>query len=378
MAFCVSLEGQTTSSLSIYATSAFNSHSLISTVLVVQNLCNGRSCFSPGVCRATVYDTDCSVAVIKSPMAKIADVFGRFEAFCVSVLIYVLGYIAMAVSNDVSTYTLAQVLYSAGSTGLQILQQVFIADSSDLLDRALLSATPEMPFLVTVWIGPTIARETLKHASWRWGYGIWSIILPASFFPLALTLLVNQRKAKRLNLIKQRSEQRLTFFTVVKRTWYDLDVFGLLLLSAGVTLILVPLTLTANAKTAQDRGIVSMIVVGLVCLLLFPFWETSKRLAPTPLLSLHLLRQRTALAGCALAFFYFSTPSFPPPPFLLCDLHISCQLTRFASGFLLLCAAVPQLLPPSGAGVRCCNGRPCFTSFCVYLNSCCIWGVNTN
>ena len=43
MAFCTSLEGQTISSLSAYATSAFSEHSLISTVLVVQNVVNGDS-----------------------------------------------------------------------------------------------------------------------------------------------------------------------------------------------------------------------------------------------------------------------------------------------------------------------------------------------
>jgi hypothetical protein len=43
MAFCTSLEGQTVMSLSAYATSAFSKHSLISTVLVVQNVVNGKS-----------------------------------------------------------------------------------------------------------------------------------------------------------------------------------------------------------------------------------------------------------------------------------------------------------------------------------------------
>lgn len=43
MAFCTSLEGQTVMSLSAYATSSFSKHSLISTVLVVQNVVNGES-----------------------------------------------------------------------------------------------------------------------------------------------------------------------------------------------------------------------------------------------------------------------------------------------------------------------------------------------
>lgn len=46
MAFCTSLEGQTVSSLSAYATSSFSKHSLISTVLVVQNVVNGKRVIS--------------------------------------------------------------------------------------------------------------------------------------------------------------------------------------------------------------------------------------------------------------------------------------------------------------------------------------------
>jgi MFS family permease len=251
------------------------------------------------------------LAVIKPPMAKVADVFGRFEAFCVSILIYILGYIQMAASTNVQTYASAQIFYSAGSTGLQILQQVFIADSSDLLNRAFLALLPEFPFLVTVWLGPTIADAVLRSSSWRWGYGMWAIILPAAFLPLALSLLLNQRKARRLNLIKSsRHKRKQSFIAVVKRTWYDLDVGGLTLLSAAVTLILVPLTLAANSKNGWgNANIIVMMVVGVVCLFFLPFWEGSKRMAPKPLLSLHLLRQRTALAGCALAFWYFSTYS---------------------------------------------------------------------
>ncbi|KAK1148336.1 hypothetical protein N8T08_010146 [Aspergillus melleus] len=302
MAFCTSLEGQTTMSLSAYATSAFSKHSLISTVLVVQNVVN---------------------AVIKPPMAKVADVFGRFEAFCVCILIYVLGYIQMAASNNVQAYASAQIFYAAGSTGLQILQQVFIADSSSLLNRAFLALLPEFPFLVTVWIGPMIADAVLQNLSWRWGYGMWSIILPASFLPLALSLLLNQRKARRLNLIKPRKTRRLGFFAAARRTWYDLDMFGLMLLSAAVTLILVPLTLAANAKNGwKNNSIMAMIGIGVVCLLVLPVWETSKRLAPKPLLSLHLLKQRTALAGCALAFWYFMAFYFSVQPYLYSYLQV--------------------------------------------------------
>lgn len=108
-------------------------------------------------------------------MAKVADVFGRTEAFLISMLLYVLGYIQQAASRDIGAYASAQIFYAAGSTGLRILQQIFIADTSDLLNRALLSSLPDTPFLVTVWIGPEISGA-LGTPHWRWGYGMWYVI----------------------------------------------------------------------------------------------------------------------------------------------------------------------------------------------------------
>ncbi|EFW15560.1 hypothetical protein D8B26_002337 [Coccidioides posadasii str. Silveira] len=302
MAFSTSLEGQTVMSLSPYATSSFSKHSLISTVLVVQNVTN---------------------AVIKPPMAKIADVFGRFEAFCIGVFIYVLGYIQMAASKNVQTYASAQIFYSAGSTGLQILQQVFIADSSDLLNRALFANLPDLPFLITVWVGPMVASAILQNLTWRWGYGMWVVILPLAFLPLALTLWLNQRKAQKLQLLQPKPWKGKGLRSLLRSTWYELDLFGLMLLSAALILILVPLTLASNAKdTWQNGSIIAMIVVGCICLVALPFWETSKRLAPHPLLSLKLLKQRTALAGCAFAFFYFMAFYLSIQPYLYSYLQV--------------------------------------------------------
>lgn len=114
-------------------------------------------------------------------MAKVADVFGRTEAFTISMILYILGYVQQAASQNIGTYASAQIFYAAGSTGLRILQQIFIADTSDLLNRALLSSLPDTPFLVTVWIGPEIAGK-LGTGPWRRGYGMWHVLsLPPQF-----------------------------------------------------------------------------------------------------------------------------------------------------------------------------------------------------
>ncbi|KAL8874646.1 MAG: hypothetical protein Q9174_000051 [Haloplaca sp. 1 TL-2023] len=288
LAFFTSLEGQTTINLTVFATSAFSTHSLVATVLVVQGVVNAP-------------------AVVKPPMAKIANAFGRLEAFSLSVVLYVAGYIQMAGSNNVRTFASAQIFYSAGNTGLQILQQIFIADTSDLLNRALWSSLPDIPFLITVWVGAPIADSIIARTTWRWGYGIWTIVLPVAFLPLALALILNMRKAKSLGHIPPSPLKGLSLAGGIKNVWFELDIMGLLLLTAAFSLILIPCTLAQTATGGWNNGsMIAMVVVGALCLVCFPFWESSKRLAPRPFLSLRLFKNRTVVAGCAIAFFYFA------------------------------------------------------------------------
>lgn len=238
-------------------------------------------------------------------MSKIADVLGRFEAFTISVVIFVIGYIQQAASNSVRAYAAAQIFYSTGSTGLQILIQIFVADTSDLLNRALCSTLPQVPFLFTVWIGPEIADAVLRTASWRLGYGIWIVVLPVAFLPLALALIINQRRAAKHGLLPKSQFEGKSPFAILQTIWYELDVFGLILICAAVSLILIPLTLAANTGW-DDSGLIVMLSIGAICLIAFPFWERSKTLAPRAFFPRNLLRQRTVVAGLALAFFYFS------------------------------------------------------------------------
>ncbi|KAK5174646.1 uncharacterized protein LTR77_001728 [Saxophila tyrrhenica] len=283
LATATSLEAQTTGNLTIFATSAFSSHSLVATVGVVQGVV---------------------LSVAKPPMSKIADVFGRFEAFSLSVFIYSIGYIQQAASNSVQTYAAAQLFYAAGSTGLQILIQIFIADTSDLLNRAFVSALPDVPFLATVWIGPELAETILKTISWRWGYGIWAVVLPTAFLPLGLSLFANQRKAARRGLLPKSQFEGLNTLEIAKTLWYELDIFGLLLICAAFSLILIPLTLASSAGW-ENSSLISMLTIGCLCLIAFPFWERSKRLAPRAFFPRALFKNRTVVAGLGIAFFYF-------------------------------------------------------------------------
>ncbi|KAF2400833.1 hypothetical protein EJ06DRAFT_476754 [Trichodelitschia bisporula] len=285
MANITSLEVQVTSTLTPFATSAFLAHSLVSTVTVVQGVVN---------------------SVIKPPISKIANVFGRFESFTLAVTIYIVGYIQQAASHNVRTYASAQIFYAAGSQGVQILQQIFVADTTDLLNRALFSTLFDLPFLWTVWAGAPIAQRFLAGPGWRWGYATWAIVLPVAFAPLAVTLWWNQRRAAQRGILPKSALAGLSFWQGAKKLWFEMDVFGLLLLSAAISLVLIPLTLAASAKGGwNNASIIAMLVVGGVCLVVFPFWERSRLLAPHAFFPARMFKERTVMAGIGIGFFYF-------------------------------------------------------------------------
>ncbi|QDS75197.1 hypothetical protein FKW77_008748 [Venturia effusa] len=283
MANSTSLEVQVTSIMTPYATSAYSAHSMVSTISVIQGVVN---------------------SVIKPPMSKLADVFGRPESFSLAIFLYTIGYIQQAASNNVRTFASAQIFYSAGSQGLQMLQQIFAADTTDLVNRALVSTLFDTPFLWTVWAGAPIAQRILPN--WRWGYGIWAIVLPILSTPLLLTLFLNQRKAKKLGLLPVSPNQGKSVIQVAKSLWFDLDIFGLLLLAAAISLILLPLTLAPRADGGwTNRSMIAMLIIGSVCLLAFPFWERRGRFAPKAFFPKELFHNRTVLAGLSIGFLYF-------------------------------------------------------------------------
>jgi MFS family permease len=302
-------------------------------------------------------------------MGKIADVFGRLESFSITIFLYTIGYIQQAASQSVEAYASAQIFWAAGFNGLQILQQIFVADTTDLLNRALFSTLFDVPFLWTVWAGPPLGAKILADTTWRWGYGIWAIILPVCFVPLAVSLIMNQQRAKRLGLYFPSALHGRSVSNILKNLWYDLDLFGLLLFAAAISLILLPLTLAPNASREwRTPSMIAMLAIGGVLLLCFPFWETNKKLAPKAFFPPNLFRKRTVIAGILIAFFYFSESRY------IVYLEPS-QANPERSGFLYECFPL-LLLIPSHCAERVDNFSWLHhSSLLVYLNrvlDCCV------
>lgn len=239
-----------------------------------------------------------------------------------------IGFLIFASGKNITTLAGGQFFQSFGSTGNQILLQVFIADTSDLLNRALWSTLPDIPFLFTVWLGPLLA-DTFTKKNWRLGYYIWAPIIPFSFLPLGISMFINQKKAVKKGLIEPstwRSKFQRENLTKMLR---DMDPVGIFLLVAGLSLLLVPITLAASVTSAtlsssgwKSPAILVPIVLGCLCLFAFPFWETKASSVPFPLVPLHLFKNRTVTCGCILGFFYFMAFYLSVQPFFATYLQV--------------------------------------------------------
>ncbi|KAG8752254.1 hypothetical protein FRC14_007194 [Serendipita sp. 396] len=296
-AYVYSLDLQTTYFYTQFATSSFSTHSLLASIEVAAQII---------------------LAVAKPIIARISDLQSRPFAYFVVVISYVLGYILIASSKGVSQFAAGRVFQSLGSAGLQLLTQVIVADYTSLKYRGLVSALMNLPFIINAFVGSKVAASiTDRNAlnGWRWGYAMFSILIPVSLSPVIATLVWGERKAKRLGIVSEvqnkalvSDEVQTTRFQGITRKILgfavDMDLLGLLLLGTGWALFLLALTLNRSAKGGWDNpSIIAMLVVGPVIVILFAIYEV--KWAKFPVIPGHFLRNRAVFAAALIGFFDF-------------------------------------------------------------------------
>lgn len=280
IAYAYGLDGTVRYAYQTTATASLDTHSLLASINVV---------------RAVI------AAAAQPTAAKIADVFGRFELVCVSVVFYVLGTIIEACANDVATFAGGSVLYQIGYTCIILLVEVIIADTTSLRARLFFSYIPALPFIINTWVSGNITQSVLGVTTWKWGIGMWCIIYPICALPLLITLWFVGRRARKAGVLdKYKSPyQQLGAKRLTMELFWALDVVGIILLIAVFALILTPLTLAGGVSSNWNQGhIIAPLVIGLLCIPAFVFWELK---SARPLVPFDLLKDRGVWAALGIA-----------------------------------------------------------------------------
>ncbi|KAF9020549.1 MFS general substrate transporter [Hymenopellis radicata] len=282
LAYVYSLDSNTTSSFLPFATSAFSAHATIGTI-----------------------DTACDIigAVGKPFIAKFADVTSRPRAYVFSVLWYIVGYIVIASSKSVGAVCAGMVLYTVGKTGLDLVTDIIVADLSPLKWRGFATALPSSPYIVNAFVAAEITEGFLGRGGpnqWRWGYGIFIIMLPVVMAPALAVLFWAELKAARENTVSiassawdrrhEGSDEKITWYTIARDFCIHVDVFGLTLLGTAWALIFLPFTLYADAKGGwHNPSMIAMVTVGGLLLIAFAVYEV--KFASHPLMPKRVLNR---------------------------------------------------------------------------------------
>ncbi|EAW17198.1 putative MFS siderophore iron transporter [Aspergillus fischeri NRRL 181] len=269
------LQSSITGNLSAYVTSGFESHSLIPVISIVSS-----------VMSAATY----------MPLAKVLNLWDRSIGFLIMVAFATLGLILSATCHDIGTYCAAQVFYSIGFAGIIFSVDVITADTSTLRDRGLAYAFTSSPYIITAFGGPA-AAEHFYDSNWRWAYGCFSIVLPVVALPMFCLLRWNRHKAKKSGLLKAKPGSGRTWKESIRHYIIEFDILGVFFLAAGLVLFLLPFSIAGSTEDDwKSASIITMLVIGLLCLLVFALVE--RFVAPVPFLPWALLASRTVLGAC--------------------------------------------------------------------------------
>ncbi|KIX09571.1 uncharacterized protein Z518_00651 [Rhinocladiella mackenziei CBS 650.93] len=280
--FVINLDISTTRIYIPFATSDFQAHSLLTTANVIAKIAD-----------IAAYPV----------VAKLSDIFGRAEGVAISILFQVLGNVLRAASENIHTYAAAAIFYSAGLSGYSIVQQIFIADTTKLINRGFWGSLVEAITVIPVlYIGTTIGEQMILHSTWRWGYGMWTIIVPVAAIPLIVIIYIHQRRGMRAMPPAPKVSHDVPLAKrVIRSILIDFDLPGGILLVAGLALLLIPLTLTGTSETQRwdDGSTIAMLVIGILLLIAFCVWDA--KFAKHPFMPYATFTERTIIGAYALS-----------------------------------------------------------------------------
>lgn len=286
--FVVALDGSTTSSYQPYATSAFKHHSMLSTLSIATSIMS---------------------SVSQPIIAKIADVTSRPTCYILVLSFYTMGYIICAASSTISAYVIGSVFVTIGRSNIDMINTIILADIIPLKYRGFTFGLTASWYLITVWISGGIASHFIT-VNWRWGYGMFSILMPATIIPCIVCMGYLEHYAQTIfpakdhfdneNKIKKTPKDFAKFF------WnyvVESDLFGLIMMAFGWSLLLLPFSLYSSAQGGyKNPSLIAMFVVGALLLIIYACYEIW--FAPFPSVPKRVLTNRTFITAVTVDFFY--------------------------------------------------------------------------
>lgn len=211
---------------------------------------------------------------------KLGDLYGRRMLLTIAVVIFLLASIGCALAQSMPMLILARVLQGVGGGGLISTAQAIVGDVVPLRERGRYQGYISVVYAVASVGGPVLGGYLTHLLSWRW---VFWINLPLG----AVALWAARRALKRLPVPGIR---------------LPIDYIGALLLTGGLSLLLVAITRVGQGVPLLAAQTLWLLGAALALLALFIRHEHH---TVEPLVPLDLFRIRTVWTGCAILFISF-------------------------------------------------------------------------
>lgn len=274
------LDSSTTYSYDVPATSSYNRHSMVSTVGIATSIIG---------------------SVVTPILGKLSDITSRPLTLGVALAFYTVGTIIAAGTHTIGGYVVGQVLTAVGSSGISYLVTVITSDLTPLKWRGVINGVLATPYIINVWFSGLIVEAILARNQWRWGFGMFAILMPVTVIPPIVVLHYYETKAQKLapKVVKEKK----AIWKVIWDACIEIDAFGLIVMGFGWSLLLLPFSLYSYANDGwKNPSIIAMIVVGGVLLIAYAVYEIMW--CPFPSMPKRIIYNKTFVTAVIMDWMY--------------------------------------------------------------------------
>jgi EmrB/QacA subfamily drug resistance transporter len=216
-------------------------------------------------------------ATVSTPLwGKLGDLYGRKTLYQICILIFIVGSVLCGFAQDMTQLILFRALQGIGGGGLMVLAQAIIGDVVAPRDRGRYQGVFGAVYGLSSVAGPLIGGFIVDNLDWRWTF---YVNVPIAAVALVVTAVVLPAS--------------------VRRRQVRIDYAGILLLSGGVSALVL---LTSLAGTSFDWLSWQSAALVAVAVVLLAFFVPSQRRAADPVMPLRLFTQPIFRSAAAISF----------------------------------------------------------------------------
>ncbi|MCF3136044.1 MDR family MFS transporter [Streptomyces olivochromogenes] len=221
---------------------------------------------------------------------KLGDMYGRKGAFMSSIVIFLIGSALSGMAQNMGELIGFRAVQGLGAGGLMVGVMAIIGDLVPPRERGKYQGMIAGVMALAMIGGPLVGGTITDNWGWRWSF---YINLPLGAVALVVISAV-------LHLPKKRSKA-------------GIDYLGVVLLTVGITSIVLVTTWGGSEYAWTSARIMELIGIGVATLIGFVFWQTR---AAEPVLPLHIFRSGNftlmSVIGFITGFVMFGATLFLP------------------------------------------------------------------